>query len=157
MRKILLERYIKLFLNEAMSYSDHEKINNAMNMLDSKLRQKTINGKVIGLKNFDINYLSLVRLRDNESIAASKSITRPVSHHLGGFKSSAAEADIDDSKPAGLGFNPFDVLKSRINVYLKETTPLIDLYKKKNVLKALNGMQSIENVSKDICKSIDEI
>ena len=50
-----------------------------------------------------------------------------------------------------------DVLKSRINVYLKETTPLIDLYKKKNVLKALNGMQSIENVSKDICKSIDEI
>ena len=50
-----------------------------------------------------------------------------------------------------------DVLKSRINVYLKETTPLIDLYKKKNVLKALNGMQSIENVSKDICKYIDEI
>ena len=49
------------------------------------------------------------------------------------------------------------VLKSRIDVYLKETTPLIDLYKKKNVLKALNGMQSIENVSKDICKYIDEI
>ncbi len=49
------------------------------------------------------------------------------------------------------------VLKSRIDVYLKETTPLLDLYKKENVLKTLNGMQSIENVSKDICKSIDEI
>ena len=50
-----------------------------------------------------------------------------------------------------------DVLKSRIDVYLKETTPLIDLYKKKNVLKTLNGMQSIENMSNDMCKSIDEI
>lgn len=128
MKKILLERYIKLFLNEAMSYSDHEKINNAMNMLDSKLRQKTINGKVIGLKNFDINYLSLVRLRDNESIAASKSITRPVSHHLGGFKSSAAEADIDDSKPVGLGFNPFDVLKSRKAFYVDKFRKAIDYY-----------------------------
>ena len=50
-----------------------------------------------------------------------------------------------------------DVLKSRIDVYLKETTPLIDLYKKRNILKTLNGMQSIENVSNDMCKSIDEI
>ena len=49
------------------------------------------------------------------------------------------------------------VLKSRIDVYLKETTPLIDLYKKQNVLKTLNGMQSIENVSNDMCKSIDKI
>ena len=50
-----------------------------------------------------------------------------------------------------------DVLKSRIDVYLKETTPLIDLYKKKNVLKTLNGMQSIANVSNDIFKSMEEI
>ena len=50
-----------------------------------------------------------------------------------------------------------NVLKSRIDVYLKETTPLIDLYKKQNILKTLNGMQSIENVNDDMCKSIDEI
>ena len=50
-----------------------------------------------------------------------------------------------------------DVLKSRIDVYLKETTPLIDLYKKQNLLKTLNGMQSIENVSNDMSKSIDKI
>ena len=50
-----------------------------------------------------------------------------------------------------------DVLKSRIDVYLKETTPLIDLYKKQNLLKTLNGMQSIENVSNDMCESIDKI
>ena len=50
-----------------------------------------------------------------------------------------------------------DVLKSRIDVYLKETTPLIDLYKKKNILKTLDGMQAIESVSNDMSKSIDEI
>ena len=148
MRKILLERYIKLFLNEAMSYSDHEKINNAMNMLDSKLRQKTINGKVIGLKNFDINYLSLVRLRDNESIAASKSITRPVSHHLGGFKSSAAEADIDDSKPVGLGFNPFDVLKSRKMFYVDKFRKAIDYYEKE--IKLISNHPFLETILQGI-------
>ena len=50
-----------------------------------------------------------------------------------------------------------DVLKSRLDVYLKETTPLIDLYKKKNILKTLDGMQAIESVSNDMSKSIDEI
>ena len=55
------------------------------------------------------------------------------------------------------GDDRIGVLKSRIDVYLKETTPLIDLYKIQNVLKTLNGMQSIENVSNDMCKSIDKI
>ena len=50
-----------------------------------------------------------------------------------------------------------DVLKSRLDVYLKETTPLIDLYKKNNILKTLDGMQAIESVSNDMSKSIDEI
>ena len=50
-----------------------------------------------------------------------------------------------------------EVLKSRIDVYLQETTPLIELYKKKNILKILDGMQSIEKVSRDINKSLDEI
>ena len=50
-----------------------------------------------------------------------------------------------------------EVLKSRIDVYLQETTPLIELYKKQNILKTLDGMQSIEKVSRDINKSLDEI
>ena len=50
-----------------------------------------------------------------------------------------------------------EVLKSRIDVYLKETAPLIDLYRKKNILKTFNGMQSIEDVNKDLSKSLDEL
>ena len=43
-----------------------------------------------------------------------------------------------------------DILKSRIDVYLNETSPLIDLYKKKNILKPIDGMQSVEKVSQNI-------
>ena len=50
-----------------------------------------------------------------------------------------------------------EVLKSRIDVYLQETTPLIELYKKQDLLKKLNGMQSIENVNNDVNKFLDEI
>ena len=50
-----------------------------------------------------------------------------------------------------------EVLKSRIDVYLQETAPLIELYKKQGLLKKLNGMQSIENVNKDMNKFLDEI
>ena len=50
-----------------------------------------------------------------------------------------------------------EVLKSRIDVYLQETTPLIELYKKQSILKTLDGMQSIEKVSRDINKSLDEV
>ena len=50
-----------------------------------------------------------------------------------------------------------EVLKSRIDVYLQETAPLIELYKKQGLLKKLNGMQSIENVNNDMNKLLDEI
>ena len=50
-----------------------------------------------------------------------------------------------------------EVLKSRIEVHLQETTPLIKLYKKQGLLKKLDGMQSIEDVNNDMNKSFDEI
>ena len=50
-----------------------------------------------------------------------------------------------------------EVLKSRIEVHLQETTPLIKLYKKQGLLKKLDGMQSIEDVNNDMNKFFDEI
>ena len=47
------------------------------------------------------------------------------------------------------------VLESRIEVYLKETRPLINLYKKKNILKIIDGMQSIDEVSLSINKNLN--
>lgn len=47
-------------------------------------------------------------------------------------------------------------MKSRIDVYSKETEQLIELFKKQGLLKKINGMQSIENVSNDMNKFLDE-
>ena len=43
-----------------------------------------------------------------------------------------------------------------IDVYSKETEQLIELFKKQGLLKKINGMQSIENVSNDMNKFLDE-
>ena len=47
-------------------------------------------------------------------------------------------------------------MKSRIDVYSKETELLIKLFKNQSLLKTINGMQSIENVNKDMNKFLDE-
>jgi adenylate kinase len=48
----------------------------------------------------------------------------------------------EDQKPA--------VISNRLEVYRKQTEPLVDFYKKKNLLKAVNAIQSIEAVFRDI-------
>ena len=42
------------------------------------------------------------------------------------------------------------ILKNRISVYKKDTMPVIDYYKNLKKLNTINGMQSIEKVSRDI-------
>ena len=50
-----------------------------------------------------------------------------------------------------------DVLKNRVNIYKKDTVPVLNYYKNLNRLTSINGMQSIENVSKDIQQIIDKV
>lgn len=51
--------------------------------------------------------------------------------------------------------NP-DALKVRLEHYHKQTLPLVDFYKNKNLLKFVNGDQSLESVFSDIVKLIEE-
>lgn len=48
----------------------------------------------------------------------------------------------DDDKPSAI--------KKRLNIYHKETEPLIDYYKKKGIVHIINGNQSVERVAADI-------
>ena len=52
--------------------------------------------------------------------------------------------------------NP-DVLKNRIDIYKKDTLPVINFYKESNRLKSIDGTQSIEKVSNDIQKVIEKV
>ena len=47
-----------------------------------------------------------------------------------------------------------EILKNRITVYKKDTLPVLEYYRKLNKLFTIDGMQNIEEVSKDIQKFI---
>lgn len=44
-----------------------------------------------------------------------------------------------------------EAVENRLDVYLKQTAPLIDYYRKLKVLRTVNGAQGIEKVFNDIC------
>ena len=48
-----------------------------------------------------------------------------------------------------------NVIKNRFEVYLKQTKPLIDYYKKKNVLIEIDASKLIEEITKDIFKGLN--
>jgi adenylate kinase len=54
----------------------------------------------------------------------------------------------EDDKPA--------TVKRRIRVYLEQTQPLIDYYRKRDLLIEINGEQSIDAVSADLLSALDE-
>ena len=49
-----------------------------------------------------------------------------------------------------------EVIRQRIALYETQTKPLIDYYQAQNKLFKINGMQTIEEVFADICKTIDQ-
>lgn len=52
----------------------------------------------------------------------------------------------DDDKP--------ETVKQRIKVYLEQTSPLIDFYKKNNLLAEIDGTQPIEQVTADLLAAV---
>jgi len=52
----------------------------------------------------------------------------------------------EDDKP--------EAIKKRLEIYHKETKPLIDFYEKKGILKKIKGERPIENVFEDIISSL---
>ena len=48
-----------------------------------------------------------------------------------------------------------ETLNKRIDVYKSDTFPIVDYYENKGILKRLNGMDSIENINKEILKIIN--
>lgn len=48
------------------------------------------------------------------------------------------------------------VIKERLEIYQKETLPLVELYQQKGVLVEINGEQSVEAIHQEILKKISE-
>jgi adenylate kinase len=50
-----------------------------------------------------------------------------------------------------------EVLKKRITVYKKDTLPVLNFYKNTGRLNSIDGMQSIEKVSEEIQKILNQV
>ena len=48
-----------------------------------------------------------------------------------------------------------DVVRNRINVYIEQTTPLVEYYTNRDVLKIIDGEQSIDDVFNQIVKEVE--
>ena len=86
------------------------------------------------LENRNINIDHIIEISVDENLLIER------------IKQRASEDDIvrNDDNP--------DVLKNRIVIYKNDTMPVLDYYRKLERLKTVDGMQSIEKVSKNIKK-----
>ncbi len=48
-----------------------------------------------------------------------------------------------------------DTIKNRLEVYEKSTAPLIDYYEKKNILKSVEGMGSVDDIFNKVCSILE--
>ena len=61
---------------------------------------------------------------------------------------------IDRGKSSGRSDEAIDIVKKRQKIYWNQTAPLIDYYQKKNILKNINGIGEIEEITERILKVI---
>jgi len=50
-----------------------------------------------------------------------------------------------------------EIIRQRLNVYNKQTKPLLDFYTKKKLLHSIHGLGTIDDIFNNICKKIDFI
>ena len=61
---------------------------------------------------------------------------------------------IDRGKSSGRSDEAIDIVKKRQKIYWNQTAPLIDYYQKKNILKNINGIGEIEEITERILQVI---
>jgi len=61
---------------------------------------------------------------------------------------------IDRGKSSGRSDEGIDIVKKRQKIYWNQTAPLIDYYQKKNILKNINGIGEIEEITERILQVI---
>ena len=50
-----------------------------------------------------------------------------------------------------------ETITNRLNVYSAQTSPLVEYYTKNGLIKNVNGDQSIDDVTKDVCALLEQL
>ena len=64
--------------------------------------------------------------------------------------------DIDGSELYQREDDKVETVTIRIRVYLEQTIPLVEYYRKTGKLVEINGAQAVEKVSKDLCVAVNK-
>ena len=64
--------------------------------------------------------------------------------------------DIDGSELYQREDDKVETVTIRIRVYLEQTIPLVEYYRKSGKLIEIDGAQSVEQVSKDLCAAVSK-
>jgi adenylate kinase len=64
--------------------------------------------------------------------------------------------DIDGSELYQREDDKVETVTTRIHVYLEQTIPLVEYYRKSGKLVEVNGAQEVEQVSKDLCSAVNK-
>jgi adenylate kinase len=67
---------------------------------------------------------------------------------------SPGKCDFDGSELYQRDDDRAETVENRIRVYTKQTAPLIEYYRKHNLLAEVDGTQPIENVTADLLKAV---
>lgn len=158
---ILLEKYIKIFLNEgAINLEDHEQIESTISQLSSAMKKRGLD-----LYNLNFNHETIVFLRDGASIKSdpqASNDTKPASVYDNAYRqASEPEAEFNKVKfpyrkkyPA-LGFNPIEALKSEKPYYINKIKKLKSFYQARGD----EGQSAVDFIDKIIGlkESFDEV
>lgn len=64
---------------------------------------------------------------------------------------------LDRGKTEGRADDNIDTIKRRFMEYHEKTKPLLDFYKNKGLLHEINGVGNIEEISKELCDTIENL
>lgn len=64
---------------------------------------------------------------------------------------------LDRGKTEGRADDNIDTIKRRFMEYHEKTKPLLDFYKNKGLLHEINGVGNIEEISKELCETIENL
>jgi len=134
---------------------------NAGELVPDDLIIKLVNSYIYDLQNKDSKYLGIILDGFPRTIKQASSLENKIKD-LGASIKAVIYLDISDEKiisrlqSRGRNDDKPELIRNRLDVYRKQTEPLLDFYSEKKLLGSINGDQNLENVNSNILNVLKE-
>ena len=134
---------------------------NAGELVPDDLIIKLVNSYIFDLQNKDSKYLGIILDGFPRTIKQASSLENKIKD-LGTSIKAVIYLDISDEKiisrlqSRGRNDDKPELIRNRLDVYRKQTEPLLDFYSEKKLLESINGDQNLKNVNSNILNVLKE-